>query len=83
MIFETGTRKEFGSFENFIKTMENSSINDLQWGTEREISYSRKGVSLEMKFDVQQLNLRRALVNGELVDTAMKLECEPKMETIQ
>jgi hypothetical protein len=74
MILEVGMKAKHGTFEKFIEMLFDAKCEHDQYGTEREMVYRREGLTLEMKYDFGQLNLRRAAVNGKIVSEAVKLE---------
>jgi hypothetical protein len=62
-VFEVSTARE-GSFLDFRERIAQSSIQDTQWGPQREIRYAREGVQIELIYDVQFLSLRRAAAHA-------------------
>ena len=85
LVIEVGSKKEYGTFEQFIATVRTAEISKRDYGAERHYRYRRpggNGVDLELRFDCQQLVLRRAAANGRLVTPVAKLAVTPEMPLI-
>jgi hypothetical protein len=81
-VVEISVAGDWPSFEAFRDAFSSSSISQRNWGTERELRYQRGDIDLELKYDFNQLNLRRAASNNSTVSTGTKLTTEPPLPLI-
>ena len=81
-VLEVGTLDDYGSFEAFVEAISSAVADDEQYANERRMRYRRGEVELELTYDITQLNLRRAAVNGHLVNPAAPLKAIPAVDTL-
>jgi hypothetical protein len=81
-VLEVGTAQEYGSFDAFIQAVRVAVAEDEQYGPERRLRYRRGAVDLELHYDFAQLSVKRAAVNGKLVNPAVPLRVQPGLETL-
>jgi len=83
LIMEISSKRLEGTFEKFRDKIAKAKISQRQYGCQRDLLYSRAGVELELMYDFEQLNLRRAAANGALVSRTVKLETQPALPLVR
>jgi hypothetical protein len=83
MLVHVAAAEQYESFERFIESMRQATIVQEQYGSERLLSYQHGDTQLELLYDLQQLNMRRAVRNGELVHENVWLDTMPTLPLVR